>query len=241
MAETRAGRRAAFPGAARNMIALSEHKRREPSAPTRSCWSPRTCRRRAGWCWRRRLGIPTWAQSHKGMEREPNSTRLLDAVLRRARVEIVALAGYMRLLSPELRPRMGGPDPQHPPVAAAPAQGARHPPAGDRGGRRSRRAARSMSSPRSLDDGPVLAQAHGQDPAARRRRSLAARVLAEEHRLYPRRWTNIAGRSRGRSEKTGDERCRMTIRRSDARGGEAAAMRRRWITLAEVLGGDRPC
>ena len=23
-----------------------------PSAPTRSCWSPRTCPRRAGWCWR---------------------------------------------------------------------------------------------------------------------------------------------------------------------------------------------
>jgi phosphoribosylglycinamide formyltransferase 1 len=45
-------------------------------------------------------GIPTFAQSHKGMKRAEFDA-LIDTQLRAAKADIVALAGYMRLLSPE--------------------------------------------------------------------------------------------------------------------------------------------
>jgi len=48
----------------------------------------------------RRFGIKTWAHSHKGLERA-EFDRLMDAELRRHDVEVIALAGYMRLLSAE--------------------------------------------------------------------------------------------------------------------------------------------
>jgi formyltetrahydrofolate-dependent phosphoribosylglycinamide formyltransferase len=44
-------------------------------------------------------GIATFAQSHRGLPREAFDA-LIDGALRRAGVEWVALAGYMRLLSP---------------------------------------------------------------------------------------------------------------------------------------------
>lgn len=44
-------------------------------------------------------GIPVFAQSHEGMKRE-DFDALITAQLRTARTEYVALAGYMRLLSP---------------------------------------------------------------------------------------------------------------------------------------------
>lgn len=47
----------------------------------------------------RQLGIPTYFHSHKGCTREEHD-RAIAAELRRAEVDLVCLAGYMRLLSP---------------------------------------------------------------------------------------------------------------------------------------------
>jgi formyltetrahydrofolate-dependent phosphoribosylglycinamide formyltransferase len=119
----------------------------------------------------RRFGIATWAMSHKGLERA-EFDRLLDAELRRHRVEAIALAGYMRLLSdafiagwegrilnvhPSLLPLYKGLDTSSVHLVTA-----------------------------ELDSGPVLAQARVRIGARDDADSLAERVLAEEHRLYPR-------------------------------------------------------
>jgi phosphoribosylglycinamide formyltransferase-1 len=47
----------------------------------------------------RELGIPTFVHSHKGLTREEHD-RAMAAELHKAEVDLVCLAGYMRLLSP---------------------------------------------------------------------------------------------------------------------------------------------
>src|SRR5688572_21579715 len=86
-------------GRGSNMIALAEHKRREERAYDIVLVASNVPEAR-GLVAARRLGIPVWARSHQGMERA-EFDRLLDAELRRHRVELIALAGYMRLLSPD--------------------------------------------------------------------------------------------------------------------------------------------
>ncbi|MBU6206888.1 MAG: phosphoribosylglycinamide formyltransferase, partial [Alphaproteobacteria bacterium] len=52
-------------------------------------------------------GIPTFAYPHKGMERTVHDA-LMHAEISKAGAEYVALAGYMRLLSPEFVNRWAG-------------------------------------------------------------------------------------------------------------------------------------
>ena len=52
-------------------------------------------------------GVPTWSLSHKGMAREAFDA-LVDAELRNAGAEFVALAGYMRILSDAFVHRWAG-------------------------------------------------------------------------------------------------------------------------------------
>ncbi len=47
----------------------------------------------------RELGIPTFVHSHKGCSREEHD-RAMAAELHKAQVDLICLAGYMRLLSP---------------------------------------------------------------------------------------------------------------------------------------------
>jgi formyltetrahydrofolate-dependent phosphoribosylglycinamide formyltransferase len=131
----------------------------------------------------RRYGIPTWAQSHKGMERA-EFDRLVDAELRRHQVEAIALGGYMRLLSPEfirawegrilnihpsLLPKYKGLDTHRRALL---------------GGEEYAGCSVHLVT-EELDAGRVLARAkvkiRGRDTAE----TLAARVLAQEHKLYP--------------------------------------------------------
>lgn len=132
----------------------------------------------------RRAGVATFALSHRGMKRAEFDT-LIDAELRRSGIQWIALAGYMRLLSPgfveawagrivnihpSLLPRHRGLDTHARALAAGD---------GEAG------CTVHIVTP-MLDDGPILAQARvpilrGDDADA-----LAARVLVEEHRLYPR-------------------------------------------------------
>jgi len=131
----------------------------------------------------REHGIPTFAQAHEGLERAVFDA-VIDGALRRAGVEWVALAGYMRLLSsefiagwaerivnihPSLLPAYKGLDTHSRALAAG----------------ETRHGCTVHIVTPELDDGPILAQAEvpvlaGDTPA-----SLAERVLAAEHRLYP--------------------------------------------------------
>ena len=137
----------------------------------------------AGIAWARERGLATFTQSPKGIPKADYEAAI-DAALVEAGVEIIALAGYMRLLSdgfvarwagriinihPSLLPKYKGLDTH-----------ARAIEAGD--------AVAGCSVhivTEELDGGAVLGQAEvailpGDTPA-----SLAARVLEAEHRLYP--------------------------------------------------------
>jgi formyltetrahydrofolate-dependent phosphoribosylglycinamide formyltransferase len=131
----------------------------------------------------RRFGIKTWATSHKGMERAEFDA-LMDSELRRHEVEVVALAGYMRLLSPKfIRGWEGRILNIHPSLLPA-----------YKGLDTHRRAILGGEDyagcsvhvvTEELDAGRVLAQAKVKIRGRDTPETLAARVLEEEHRLYP--------------------------------------------------------
>lgn len=129
-------------------------------------------------------GISVFAHTHKGIDRAALDA-IFDQQLHAAGVEVVALAGYMRLLSaafvdrwqgrilnihPSLLPRYKGLDTH----ARALAAGDSH--AG---------CSVHLVTP-ELDDGPILAQTRVAILADDTPDTLAARVLLAEHQLYPR-------------------------------------------------------
>ncbi|WP_106639311.1 phosphoribosylglycinamide formyltransferase [Allosphingosinicella vermicomposti] len=131
----------------------------------------------------KRFDIPTWAQSHKGVKRAEFDA-LVDAELRRSGVEVIALAGYMRLLSPEfihgwnhrilnihpsLLPDYKGLDTHQRALM---------------GGEEYAGCSVHVVT-EELDDGPVIAQARVRVQARDTAETLAQRVLVEEHKLYP--------------------------------------------------------
>jgi phosphoribosylglycinamide formyltransferase-1 len=137
----------------------------------------------------RAAGIATFARSHIGLKRTELEA-IVDVELRRAGIAWIALAGWMRLLSasfiagwegrivnihPSLLPHHKGLDTHARAIAAG----------DDESG-----CTVHVVTP-ELDDGPILAQARvpilpGDTPD-----TLAARVLVEEHRLYPRALANL--------------------------------------------------
>ena len=170
-------------GRGSNMLALSEYRRRDPDRAYEIVLVAANVPEARGLVLAKRLGIKTWTKSHGGMTREAFDAEL-DAVLIEHKVELVVLAGYMRLLSeafverwegrllnihPSLLPLHKGLDTHQRAILA----GDEH--AG---------CSVHLVTP-ELDSGPVLAQAKvrimPRDDAER----LAARVLEEEHRLYP--------------------------------------------------------
>jgi formyltetrahydrofolate-dependent phosphoribosylglycinamide formyltransferase len=132
----------------------------------------------------RRFGLATWAHSHKGLERA-EFDRMVDARLRAAKVEVIALAGYMRLLSPQFvqawRDRILNIHPSLLPLYKGLDTHRRALLAGDV------QAGCSVHLvTEALDDGPVLAQAPVRILPRDDPETLAARVLEAEHHLYPR-------------------------------------------------------
>ena len=85
-------------GRGSNMLALSEYKRRDPKRAYEIVLVASNVPEARGLVLARRLGLKTWSLSHKGLTREAFDGEL-DAALRANDVELVALAGYMRLLS----------------------------------------------------------------------------------------------------------------------------------------------
>ncbi len=131
----------------------------------------------------RERGIATFALSPRGIGKAAHE-EALDTALREAGVEVIALAGYMRLLSDTFvarwRGRIVNIHPSLLPLYKGLDTHARAIAAGDR------QAGCSVHVvTEELDGGEVLGRAEvpilpGDDAAA-----LAARVLVEEHRLYP--------------------------------------------------------
>lgn len=169
-------------GRGTNMVALSEYKRREARSYDLALVASNVPEAR-GLVVARRLGIPIWSLSHKGMEREEFDHRL-DLALREADVELVALAGYMRLLSAEFIGKWQGRILNiHPSLLP------------DYKGLDTHRRALEAGEiwvgcsvhlvTDELDGGPVLAQAKVRVRERESAEMLAERVLKEEHRLYP--------------------------------------------------------
>ncbi|WP_375285807.1 phosphoribosylglycinamide formyltransferase [Sphingomonas sp.] len=138
----------------------------------------------AGLAWARERGLATFALSPKGIGK-PAYEAELDAALRDAGTDRIALAGYMRLLSddfvarwrgrivnihPSLLPNYKGLDTHARAIAASDAEAG----------------ASVHIVTEELDAGEVLGQARVPILPGDTPETLAARVLAEEHRLYPR-------------------------------------------------------
>ncbi len=145
-----------------------------------------------GLIWAREHGIPTFALSPKGIGKLAYEAAM-TAALKEAGVEIVALAGYMRLLSdefvgewrgrivnihPSLLPKYKGLDTHARAIAAGDAE-----------------AGCSVHIvTEELDAGEVLGQSRVPILPGDDADTLAARVLAEEHRLYPQVLADFAAR-----------------------------------------------
>jgi formyltetrahydrofolate-dependent phosphoribosylglycinamide formyltransferase len=169
-------------GRGTNMVALSEYKRREPRAYDLVLVASNVPEAR-GLVAARRLGIPVWTKSHKGMAREEFDS-LVDAELRRHDVEVVALAGYMRLLSPGfIRSWEGRILNIHPSLLPAYKGLDTH--------RRAIEAGEQLAGcsvhivTEALDDGPVIGRAEVRIRPRDTAETLAEQVLEEEHKLYP--------------------------------------------------------
>lgn len=131
------------------------------------------------------LGVPTLAVDHRpfGKDREAHERRV-DAALRAAGADYVALAGYMRILTPFLVEAWAGrmlnihPSllPKYPGLNT-------HQRAIDAGDPEAGCSVHLVTS--GVDEGPVLGQARVPVRPDDTAESLAARVKAEEHRLYP--------------------------------------------------------
>jgi phosphoribosylglycinamide formyltransferase 1 len=169
-------------GRGTNMVALSEYKRREARSYELALVASNVPEAR-GLVVARRLGIPVWAHSHKGMERE-EFDHLVDLALREADVEVVALAGYLRLLSSEFIARWKGRILNiHPSLLPAYKGLDTHRRALEAGEIWVGCSVHLVTD--ELDGGPVLAQARVRVRERETAQQLAERVLKEEHRLYP--------------------------------------------------------
>lgn len=129
-------------------------------------------------------GIATFAHSHVGMKRAEFDT-VIDAQLRRAGVEYVALAGYMRLLSPEFVNNWSGRMLNIHPSLLPKYKGLHtHERALEAGDSHGGCSVHIVTA--ELDDGPVLAQTEVAILPGDTADSLADRVLIAEHQLYSR-------------------------------------------------------
>lgn len=138
-------------------------------------------------------GVATFAHPHKGLSREAHDTIMHDAIIA-AKADTIALAGYMRILSPEFvgkwEGRMLNIHPSLLPLYKGLHTHERAIAAGD-----SHCGCTVHLVTAELDDGPIL----GQTPVAilpgDTADILAARVLIAEHQLYSRTLADYVSRA----------------------------------------------
>ena len=129
-------------------------------------------------------GIPTFARSHKGHKRA-DFDAIIDAEFRKASAEYVALAGYMRMLSPEFVSRWEGRMLNIHPSLLPKYKGLdTHERALADGERIAGCSVHVVTA--ELDDGPVLGQTEVAIIPGDTPETLAARTLIAEHQLYSR-------------------------------------------------------
>lgn len=134
-------------------------------------------------------GIATFGLSHKGMKRAEFDT-VIDAELRKAGAEYVALAGYMRLLSPEFVGKWEGRMLNIHPSLLPKYKGLNtHQQALDAGDAVAGCSVHLVTT--ELDDGPVLDRIEVAILPGDTADSLAARILIAEHQLYSRTLANF--------------------------------------------------
>jgi formyltetrahydrofolate-dependent phosphoribosylglycinamide formyltransferase len=129
-------------------------------------------------------GLPIFAHSHKGMKRAEFDA-IMTAELERHGVTHIALAGYMRLLSPEFVARWQGRCLNIHPSLLPRHKGLHTHEAVLAAGEAETGCTIHIVTP-ELDDGPILGQARVKVLPDDTVESLAARVQYVEHQLYPR-------------------------------------------------------
>ncbi|MBO0346191.1 phosphoribosylglycinamide formyltransferase [Roseibium sp. CAU 1637] len=148
------------------------------------------------------MGIPTAVVDHRDYKGDREAfERAVDEILRTAKIEIVALAGFMRLLTPFLvnawKDRMLN---IHPALLPSFKGLATHERALDEGVKIHGATVHFVSA--EMDDGPIIAQGavpvlDDDTPA-----TLAARVLSVEHQIYPKALALVAsGKARLRDQR----------------------------------------
>ena len=170
-------------GRGSNMLALSEYRRRDPDRAYEIALVASNVPEARGLVLAKRLGLKTWSLSHKGMERREFDMKL-DAALRERDVELIALAGYMRLLSPEFVARWEGRILNiHPSLLPLHKGLDTHRRAILAGDEYAGCTVHVVTD--DLDSGPIIGQAEVKILPRDDADSLAERVLAAEHALYP--------------------------------------------------------
>ncbi|MGP1354217.1 MAG: phosphoribosylglycinamide formyltransferase [Parasphingopyxis sp.] len=139
-------------------------------------------------------GVPTFAQSHKGMERSEFDA-ILDREIRKAGADYVVLAGYMRILSDDFVGKWAGrllnihPSllPKYPGLDT-------HRRAIDAGDTVSGCTVHLVTP--ALDEGPILGQTEVAILPGDTPEKLATRIRLAEHQLYPRVLEELVTRER---------------------------------------------
>jgi phosphoribosylglycinamide formyltransferase-1 len=146
----------------------------------------------AGLGWARARGLQTWAKDSKGMPKEAFDRELSD-VLDQHHVGTIALAGFMRILSPWFVQEWAGRIVNIHPSLLPKYRGLdTHTRAIEAGDSVSGCSVHVVTE--ELDAGEVLGQAEVRIERGDTPESLAQRVLAAEHQLYPKILTEFAQR-----------------------------------------------
>ena len=170
-------------GSGSNMVALAQSM--QADHPARPCLVLSNDPAATGLQKARAMGIATAAVDHKPFrgDRAAFEAALLEPLLA-AKPDIIALAGFMRVLTPDFVRRFEGRMLNIHPSLLPKYKGLHtHARALDAGDAEAGCTVHEVTA--ALDDGPILGQAHVPILPGDTAELLAARILPMEHRLYP--------------------------------------------------------
>ena len=170
-------------GSGSNMVALAQSM--QADHPARPCLVLSNDPAATGLEKARAMGIATAAVDHKPFrgDRAAFEAALLEPLLA-AKPDIIALAGFMRVLTPDFVRRFEGRMLNIHPSLLPKYKGLHtHARALDAGDAEAGCTVHEVTA--ALDDGPILGQAHVPILPGDTAELLAARILPMEHRLYP--------------------------------------------------------